>query len=1394
MDYRTDYYSLGVVLYQLITGELPFESNELSQIIYDHIVTIPKMPHEIDHTIPVVISKIIMKLLAKTAEERYQSLYGLNDDLYQCQEQLYLGNKISDFVIGKKDIATHLTVSEKTYGREDEVKSLLAIFDRACEDKIQFMLIAGEPGVGKSTLVHKLYKPLIFKRGNFISGKFDQFKKNIPYAAFIQAFKLFTEQLLTKDKKEIDYWRERIMNAVGENGQIIIELVPLLTSVIGKQKPLLALGPAASQNRFNLVIQNFVDALATPDHPLVIFLDDCQWADLPSLQLIESLLVKSESRYLLLIGAYRDNEVDEAHILMNTVNNLQLRNILVENIVVKPLEIKHVQQLLKDNLYQNEMQNVKVLAKVIYEKTHGNPFFLIQYLQMLYKENIIFYKEGKWNWDIEKVQNTIGSLNVIELMIKKINQLPAQTQHALMLAACLGNQFDLHNLSLINEKSSQQTADDLWDALEVGLIKPKSENYSIASKIKNAKISYQFLHDRIQQAAYSLIKNEIHNELHLKIGRLLLKATPANKLNDEVMNVVNHINFGIELITNEEEKQKVLELNYMAGIKAKNATAYKAAMNYFKIAISLLKRDSWKKNYSQTLSIYTEATETAYLSQGSHDLNEYSNEIFKHAHSNADKISAYENKILYLASQNTPKAMHLAVSVLATLGVTLPQKEVSNFQILWADLKLRFILALTNKKRLYHLPKMTDPNLIAVMKIFATMYMSTGSTNVKMFFLIALKSCYYSIKYGATKYNSLWYLAYATYLWKKDKLQSSFEFSKLALENCERFYSEDEYAKALYVFHTLFSHWQYPLKNSIRDLKDAMQKLLTTGSLEHAGFSIFFHDMASIHLGKSLKSNLAEIKKHLQLLHSLGESNTEVYEKILQQFVMNIMGDVDNVLELAGPAFVEREMMPKIISENMYGYFVILTHYKMLLLYLLGDIKNAYEIASTMRPYVNQPVGAYLTARTRLFRFLICTEYYPQADKKTKIRIRKSIKHAKEKFELWSAYAPTNFLHNLKLIQAELARITNKKGKAIKYYNESIELATKNNFLFDKAIANEVAAKFYLGQDQITIAKMHMHEAYRCYKLWGAFAKTKQLQTRYSELLAPATVDFTELMSKGDKVYSPQVGINSMVDLAAVIKANLAITSEIELDSLLKKLMFVVMQSAEAQSGLLLLEENGRWVVQAEKYAQQNEIYTGKSPIINIPQSVINYISRTKQGIVIDNAKTSELFSHDPYIKKNQTLSILALPLIKQDKLIGILYLENNLTTKAFNSERAKVLTLLSAQFAISIENAKLFTQVKKLNEAYVRFIPKEFLSLLQKEDIEDIKLGDQIQTEMTIMFCDIRSFTSLSEQMSPQDNINFINSFLSHLGPGITKNQGFIDNILEMQSWHCFLPVPMMH
>ncbi len=659
IDYRTDFYPLGITFYQILTGQLPFKAIDPLELIYCHMALLPVPPHQLNPEVPEAVSSIVMKLLAKNPEDRYQSAYGLKADLETCLTQLLDRGKIEYFPCGQMDRRGQFLIPQKLYGRSAEVTALLSCFERVSSGSTEMMLVKGYSGIGKTSVINEVHKPIVRQRGYFISGKFDQFKKNIPYAALIQAFESLVRQLLTETPERIALWKEKLLSRLGENGSVIIEVIPEVELIIGSQPAIPELGPTESQNRFNRIFKEFVSVFTQKKHPLVLFLDDLQWADSASLKLIQLLLTEQDSQYLLLIGAYRDNEVSPTHALIQTIEKIEKTNSIVNTISLQPLAIEHVDQLVADTLHC-EPERSKLLAELVFNKTAGNPFFLRMLLQTLHSEKLLNFdfNSGCWQWDIEQIQAVgITDDNVVELVARNLQKLPQMTQQVLRLAACIGNQFNLDVLAIVNEKSESDTSADLWSALIAGLILPLSDAYKVplvfdeeeeAVRIEESvQVSYKFLHDRVQQAAYSLIPDDQKKQTHLEIGQLLLKNTPTEEIEENIFDIVNQLNIGRELILNHLERDRLAELNLIAGKKAKLATAYEAAGKYLNTGLELLSGDSWQNHYDLTLGLYIEAVEAEYLNANFEQAEKMANIVLQKARTLLEKVKIYETKIQY---------------------------------------------------------------------------------------------------------------------------------------------------------------------------------------------------------------------------------------------------------------------------------------------------------------------------------------------------------------------------------------------------------------------------------------------------------------------------------------------------------------------------------------------------------------------------------------------------------------------------------------------------------------------------------------------------------------------------------------------------------------------------
>ncbi len=1585
LDYRTDFYSLGATFYELLTHQLPFDATDAMELVHCHIAKQPVPPHKLNPEIPKAVSDLVMKLLAKTAEKRYQSSWGIKADLEECLFQLHNNNKIVDFSLGRHDISDKFQISQKLYGREAEVETLLAAFERVAawaereakeeektisqssvtkqkQGRVEMMLVSGYSGIGKSALVQEIYKPITNRRGYFISGKFDQLQRNIPYSALVNTFADLVQQLLTETEESLVQWREKLLLAFGDNGQVIIDVIPELELIVGKQFAAPELAPSESLNRFNLVFQNFIKVFAQPEHPLVIFIDDLQWTDSASLKLIKLLMTAPDSQNLFFIGAYRDNEVSAAHPLMLTVDDIKQEGIMVNHISLKSLDLSNVNRLISDTLTCPTEETIH-LAKLILLKTGGNPFFMNEFFKSLYAEKLLFFnqKQERWQWNLEQIKERGITDNVVELMATKIQKLDAIAQRVLQLAACIGNQFDLQTLSIVLEKSQHETALDLHKAVAEDLILPLDDTYRVVGNwsIENEAqedtetieispnypspflIEYKFTHDRIQQAAYSLIPVEDKQAVHWKVGQLLLHNTPQQVREQKIFDIVNQLNFGIELITIQSTKNELAHLNLVAAKKAKASAAYEPAWNYLKVGMKCLNLDSWQSQYELTLALYGEAAEAAYLSGNFEEMERLSSVVMQQAKTLLNKVNIYKIKIQGYTAHNKPlEAIDTALSILKILGISFPKKP-KKVDILLELMKTKLALVGKPIEDLINLPKMTDPYKLAAMRILSDVTSAAYLAAPELFALIALKQVNLSIKYGNMPVSSSAYATYGLILSGEavGDVESGYKFGQLALKLLDKFNAKEFKARTLLIVNYFIKHWKEHLGETLTPLLDAYMIGLETGDLEYGAYSACVYCYHSYVLGKELTGLEREMAMYSNAIKQHKQETAFYYNELCRQLVLNLMDRAEDKCSLIGESYNEIQMLSIHLEAKAKNICHSLYFYKLVLCYLFQEYQQAVENARLVEKNIDSAVGTI--PLSHFYNSLVYLAIYPDASKLEKKQILLKVKSNQKKIKKWANSAPMTHLHKYYLVEAERHRVLSHKAEAIDYYDRAIELAKKYNYINEEALANELASKFYLGLGKVKIAQAYMLDARYCYLQWGAIAKVKDLDIRYPDLLSRKfdSGTTTQLRTSATKTGTTDTrastdprttssGSSEALDLATAIKASQAVFGEMMLDKLLAKLMKILIENAGAQTGFLILEQAGKLLIEVAGTVDQDNVTvlqsipieslgaSGNTPLLS--PAIINYVVRTKESVVLNDATRENKFQLDPYIIQNRPKSILCFPLINQGKLISIIYLENNLTTEAFTPDRLEILKLLSAQAAISIENAKLYTEVKdserrlaqfleavpvgvsvldasgklyyrnriahellskgslpettaeqlaevyqiciagteqmypidklpavralrgesataddleihqgdkvipfeawgtpifddkenvayaivafqditerkraeeerikftselfQLNEAFSRFVPRQLLQFLEKESIIDVQLGDQVQKEMSVLFSDIRDFTTLSERMTPQDNFKFINDYLSRMEPVIIEHQGFIDKYI---------------
>ncbi|MBD1920210.1 AAA family ATPase [Microcoleus sp. FACHB-831] len=1344
LDYRTDFYSLGVTFYELLTGRLPFETTDALELVHCHIAKQPLTPHQVNPEIPLAVSDIVMKLMAKTAEERYQNAYGIRADLEECLNQLQAKGKIDDFALASQDISNKFQIPQKLYGREREIDTLLSAFERVTSGKSELMLIAGYSGIGKSALVQELYKPITQKRGYFISGKFDQYQRNIPYSAVVNAFQGLVKQLLTESEEQLKGWREKLVAALGINGQVIIDVIPEVELIIGKQPPVPELNPTEIQNRFNLVFQNFIKIFTNPEHPLAIFLDDLQWADGASLKLMQ-LLMNASYQGLFLIGAYRDNEVSSAHPLMLTIEEISKNRAIVERISLLPLALSTITHLIADTLNCSE-ESAQPLAELVLFKTGGNPFFMNEFLKSLYTEKLLEFDSQtlRWQWDLDQIKARGFTDNIVELMTLKIQKLPENTQQILKLAACMGNQFDLQMLATHREKSLREMVNDLHAAVAEGLVMSPGNRSDLEVALSEQESNdntltptnyplpeYKFVHDRIQQASYSLIPEQDKPLIHRKIGQLLLQNTSYDHREEKIFDIVNQLNFGIELISIQSERDELAQLNLIAGKKAKASAAYEPALNYLQVGIKLLGEKGWQTQYDLTLTLYVEAAEAAYLSGGFEQMESLVQIVLQRAKTVLDKVKVIEVKILALIAQTKlEQAVDAGVEILRQLRVKLPQKP-NNLNILMGLVETKSVLAVKRISDLANLRQMSAPYKLAALRILSRIVSPAFIAAPTFLPLIAFKQVILSVKHGNSAESIYAYAIYGLILCGVvGDIEAGYEFGQLALRLLEQFNAREFKTKALFITNGFIGHWKTPAKETLLPLLEGYKSGLETGDLEYAAYAALVYCFNAYLSGQELSELEPQMAAYSEVMVQLNQEQSLSMHKPFHQAVLNLLDRAETPYCLIGNAYDNRSDLPLLIQAKARTSIFYVYLNQLLLCYLFEQYSEAASNAVQAEQYLDGATATFTVPYFYFYDSLAQLSLYKDTlnlDKKH--RMSKVIANQK-KMKKWAHHAPMNHLHKYILVEAERYRVIGKDALAIDYFEKAIALAKEHEYINEAALAYELAAKFYLSKGRKVSARAYMQEACYCYQLWGATAKVKDLERRYPHLL---TATGTGIQDTKNTTRLTTTGSRYSLDIATVVKASQAISGEIVLERLLSSLMNILIENAGAQKGYLILASQAELLIEAEGSIDGDRITVLQSiPIDNrVPSAILNYVVRTQESVVLNDAASEGQFTNAPYIKEHQSKSILCVPLINQGQLISIVYLENNLTAGAFTPEHLEVVKILSSQAAISIENAQLYQTLEdkvKQRTAQLAQANEEISDLNDKLKAENIRLSAELE------------------------------------------------------------------
>ena len=1334
VDYRSDLYSLGVAFYEILTTKLPFTASDSIELVHCHLAQKPQPPHQVNPSVPRVLSEIVMKLLEKNAEDRYQSAFGLKTDL-ELSLKGFIANgngKIDYFNLGQEDYSDRFSIPQKLYGRENEIELLLNSFERVSNGATELILVEGYSGVGKTSLVNETHRSITKKRGYFIKGKFDQYQKNIPYSAIIQALNEFIEYLLTESEESLAEWKRKINKVLGQSGQVLLDVLPNLEVIIGKQEAVQELPPNESKNRFNYIFRSFIRVISQKKHPVVLFVDDMQWADGASLSLLNVLMTDSENRYLLIIGAYRDNEVTSAHPLMIMVKSLQQQNASVSSIVLDNLRYEDIQKIITESL-KSQILQVKQLSYLVYRKTHGNAFFATQFLESLHEEMLLeFDLESKqWQWDIVKIEEKKTTENVVELMTAKIEKLPKDTQEILKYAACVGDKFDLQMLRNVSSYSLKDIFDRIWVAIEEGIVLPLDENYKhIAILSEDPAIEqrinarFKFLHDRVQQAVYSLISDSNRFEMHYKVGKIIKDITSDDELESKIFDIVNQLNVGVALLEDQEERYELARLNLIAGRRAKASAAYEPAYDYFYAGVALLDAVGWKDEYALALSLHNEAAEAAYLSGNGNGMEQFVSGVLINANEFLDKVPVYDTKIQFLISKGKMQAaIKLAVSTLRKLKVGFP-KRVTKLHLLREIIRIEGLM--TGKKifDLADLPRMKNEKKLAAMRILSGISLAAYVSGSPLYPMIIFRQVQLSIKYGNALVSTYAYSSYGIILCGVlGKLNQGYRFGELSIKILEQHNSERFKARTYMVTNVMIRHWKEPLENSLQSLLKSYRKGIDTGFFEYAAFSIFMYIYYSFATGRELNEIEKEANMYIGATYGLKQINPYHNIKLLRQTFLNYLGKADDPAVLEGKEY-DLELQKEIIEGGNQASASLHFFMKACLSYNFGEIEKAYSYVILTQKYLK---GITATAGVPIYHMydsLIHIAIYPSSSLWDRQRIARRISKNQSKLYKFAKFSPSTNLHKYYLVEAELARIKSDYTKAEKYYRQAIEAVGKTNFIQEEALIKERFGFYWLQRKQEDIAMLFLRKAYYDYRIWGAKAKLEHMHKVYTHYVKQdaVTVDANQttitpshtlntnsfgvvtantMMTTSKMSSSSSKAGANFLDFETLIKSTQTLSQEVSFEELMPKMMHVVMENAGAEKAFLIQNHDGGLFVEAKGDLTQTEttqflhqaIYDDSSLV---PKTLINYVVRTQQPLVLDNASEDEKYANDIYMKEYQPKSVLCFPVMRKNKLLCIFYLENNLTTGAFTPDRLQTLQMLSTQVSISLENAQLYHNLEE--------------------------------------------------------------------------------------------------
>lgn len=1299
VDWRADLYSLGATFYELLTGSPPFVGRDAATLAHAQIARLARPPHDVNTAVPLTLSSIVLKLLAKDPEQRYQSASALVEDLREARKQWQQSATIEPFPLASREVPSGLSIPDELYGRDEELHALADALARTRAGGRELVLVTGGPGIGKSALVDHLRPSVSHGLGYYAAGKFDQLQRSVPFSGLAQALRSLVRQLLTESEAALEGWRSRIEEAVAPNGQLLMALMPELERLLGPQPSVPEVGPVEARNRFHLVVTRFLRVFARPEHPFVLFLDDLQWVDAASLQLLEQWVSDTASHHLLVIGAYRDSEVGPSHPLALSLSGLRDARCDIHTIHLERLGVDAIAQLAADTFggrQREDSAQMQFLADLIMRKSAGNPFFVRRLLHLMHAQGLFRFRPDshRWTWDERELERAPITDNVLDLMMLAIDRLPRPARQLLETGACIGHQFELGMLAELTSLPLKTVTDQLWPAIEDGLLEPTHDTQPparLARPLVDGASPFQatlrFAHDRVQQAAYGLLGAQRRQAIHHAIGRRLL-ALAGDDLDEHLFQIVDQFDLGEAHVVDDAERRTLVDLNLAAGQKAKASAAYRAAFEYLTVARRHLGANAWEGHPALTFAVHRELAESAYLAGEHKTAEELVETSLEHAPSKIAKAELYGLRVLAATvASDWPRALHWGREGLSVFGLEWPRDGLAEA----IEAEAAAVMKNLGDRRIEDLveePDVEDPDIRASMRLLALLGAPAYFSGADVLTFLFARAVNLSLRHGPSPYSAFGYVLYGgIHNALTGQYDVGYAFGKLALALAQRFGNRAEECRTLEVYGVLVHHWKAPLRDGLPLLKEGFRAGVESGETAFAAFSLNAFLINALPSGMPLHELLEEAAVALDFATTQKNRTSAEIALAQRQMARALTGATASPSSFDDEEFVEDRFLQQAAShETALGHYWVA---KLQTAFLMGDPATALECSREAERRILKGILGMITSAEHVFYTALATASAAASSPDDLPSSLQRLRALHGELLNWASHCPQNFAHKVSLVGAEIARLEGKPAEATVLYRAAIDEANRQRFIQDEALAHELRARFLLGENEPAFAAVHVRLARDRYRQWGAIVKVSALEREFAECIVsdPST---------------PRRGIS--LDQMALIKASQAISIETTPERVFEQILRVVVEVAGAQRGALILPAKDGLLVRGRiEAAEEVSVSLAPKPLdqcLDLPSAILRYVMRTKEFLLLSDAATASLFAGDPLVQQRKLRSVLCIPLLKQSTVLGLIYLEHSAMAGAFTDDLVEIGRVLAAQAVISLENSTLLEKLQQLTGA----------------------------------------------------------------------------------------------